>query len=194
MSLGSANRRQVIPSPGNAATTIEIDPQAAESLLRTIQRMPFHDVVNGTIGVAVTNGQFHLLGKSTGTAEWTRVPIDDAKCSGKDTTVFLNRELLAKALGFGLTRIELIDARSPQRFSNGGRQMIVMPIRADASPAPAKPAPSPAPASTAAQTNPPPQAAEQPKEETPMPANNGNTTGAKCAPDTTAPEKPALEN
>ena len=150
--------------------------------------------MNGTIGMAITGRKFHLLGKSTATADWTRVPIEAAKCSGIDTAVFLNRELLTKALGFGLTRIELIDARSPQRFSNGGRQMIVMPVRADASPAPATPAPSPAPESVAAQPNPPPQPAEQPKEETTMPATNGNTGGAKPAP-TTKPEepKPALD-
>ena len=187
------NWRQVIPSAGSAATTIEIDPQSVESLLRTVQRMPCHDVINGTIGIAVTNGKFHLLGKSTGTADWTRVPIDDAKCSGKDTSVFLNRELLTKAIGFGLTCVELIDARSPLRFSNGGRQMIIMPVRADATPAPTTPPPPAIPA--AAQTNPPPQtqAAEQPKEETPMPEKNGNTTGAKPATETPAAEKSALD-
>jgi DNA polymerase III sliding clamp (beta) subunit (PCNA family) len=190
------NWRQVIPAPGSTATTVDLEPQAIEGVLRTIQRMPCHDVINGTIGIAVTNGKFHLLGKSTGTAEWTRVPMDDAKCSGIDMTVFLNRELLAKALGFGLTHIELIDPRSPVRLSAGGRQMIVMPVRADASPAPAKPAPSSAPESAAAQTNPPPQPAEQPKEESTMPENNGNTTGApsrKGATETTAAEKSALD-
>jgi DNA polymerase III sliding clamp (beta) subunit (PCNA family) len=188
------NWRQVIPTPGSATATVDLDADNIAAVLQTIQRMPCHDVVNGTIGLAITGGKFHLLGKSTATADWTRVPIEDAKCSGIDTTVFLNRELLTKALGFGLTRIELIDARSPQRFSNGGRQMIVMPVRADASPAPATPAPSPAPESVAAQPNPPPQPAEQPKEETTMPATNGNTGGAKPAP-TTKPEepKPALD-
>ena len=188
------NWRQVIPAPGSAATTVDLDPQTLDSVLQTIQRMPCHDVINGTIGIAVTAGKFHLLGKSTGTADWTRVPIDDAKCSGVDTTVFLNRELLSKALGFGLTRIELMDARSPQRFSNGGRQMIVMPVRADASPTPAKPVPTPAPETPAtAHPNPPPQPAEPPKEENTMPATNGNTPGAKRAPETNAAEKPALD-
>ena len=185
------NWRQVVPSAGSAATTIEIDPQSVDAFVQTIQRMPCHDVVNGTIGIAITNGKFHLLGKSTGTADWTRVPMDDAKCSGRDITVFLNSELLRKALGFGLTRIELIDARSPYRFSNGGRQMIIMPVRADATPAPTTPPPPAIPA--AAQTNPPPQPAEQPKEETTMPATNGNTTGAKRATDPTAAEKSALD-
>ena len=188
------NWRQVVPSPGSGTTTIEVDTQTLDALLQTIQRMPCHDVVNGTIGLAVTCGKFHLLGKSTGTADWTRVPIDDAKCTGGEDQVFLNRELLSKALSFGLTRIELIDARSPLRFSNGGRQMIIMPIRADAANAPAKPAPSTAPASAAAApTNPPPQPAEQPKEKTTMPATNGNTTGAKRATETAAADKAALD-
>ena len=180
------NWRQVIPAPNSAATTVDLDAEKIDGVLQTIQRMPCHDANNGTIGVANTNGKFHLLGKSTGTADWTRVPIDDAKCTGRDTTVFLNRELLTKALGFGLTRIELIDARSPLRFSNGGRQMIIMPVRADAANAPAKPAPSSAPASAAAPAapaaaqphNPPPQPAEQPKEETPMPKEPNGTNGA----------------
>jgi len=180
------NWRQVIPAPNSAATTVDLDAEKIDGVLQTIQRMPCHDSNNGTIGVANTNGKFHLLGKSTGTADWTRVPIDDAKCSGRDTTVFLNRELLTKALGFGLTRIELIDARSPLRFSNGGRQMIIMPVRADAANAPAKPAPSSVPSSAAASAaaeqpqNPPPQtqAAEQPKEETPMPKEPNGTNGA----------------
>ena len=186
------NWRQVVPAPGSTATTVDLEPQAIEGVLRTIQRMPCHDAVNGTIGMAITNGKFHLLGKSNAASDWTRVPMDDAKCSGRDTTVFLNRELLIKALGFGLTRIELIDARSPYRFSNGGRQMIIMPVRADATPAPTTPPPPAIPA--AAQTNPPPTPAEQPKEETPMPATNGNTTGAKPAPATKPEEpKPALD-
>jgi DNA polymerase III sliding clamp (beta) subunit (PCNA family) len=189
------NWRHVIPTPGSAATTVELNADHIAAVLQTIQRMPCHDAVNGTIGLAITNGKFHLLGKSAATAEWTRVPIDDAKGSGDDMTVFLNRELLAKALGFGLTRIDLIDARSPQRFSSGGRQMIVMPVRADASPALVKPAPNPAPASQAAsQPNPPPQPAEQPKEESTMPESNGNTTGAKRATKTKTEEpKAALD-
>ena len=186
------NWRQVVPAPGSTATTVDLEPQAIEGVLRTIQRMPCHDVVNGTIGMAITNGKFHLLGKSTGTADWTRVPMDDAKCSGSDTTVFLNRELLTKALGFGLTRIELIDARSPQRFSNGGRQMIIMPVRADATPAPTTPPPPAIPA--AAQTNPPPHTGGT--------TQGGNTHARKQrqhhrrkarAPPPNAAEKPALD-
>jgi DNA polymerase III sliding clamp (beta) subunit (PCNA family) len=177
------NWRHVVPANDSAATTVEVDAQKLDAVLQTIKRMPCHDPVNATIGVANTGGKFHLLGKSTATADWTRVPIEDARCTGKDTTVFLNRELLSKALGFGLACMDIIDATSPLRLSNGGRQMIIMPIRTES--ANAKPAPSPAPA--AEQNNPPPQPAEQPKEEPTMPEDN--TTGAKRTPET----KPALD-
>ena len=189
------NWRQVVPTPGSTTTTVELNDDNIAPVLQTIQRMPCHDVVNSTIGIAIMGGKFHLLGKSTATTEWTRVPIEDAKCSGKDTTVFLNRELLSKALGFGLTRIDLIDAMSPLRFSAGGRQMIISPLRADTANAPVKLTSPSAPESTvAAQPNPPPNPAEQPKEETTMPENNGNTTGAKRATETKTDEpKAALD-
>ena len=102
---------------------------------------------------------------------------------------FLNRQLLLKALRFGLTHLDLIDEKSPLRFSAGGRQMIVMPIRSDANPVAKPTTPSPAPIPAAAQPNPPPQPAEQPKEENTMPATNGTTTGTKPAP-ATKPEEP----
>ena len=189
------NWRQVIPAPNSAATTVDLDAEKIDGVLQTIQRMPCHDSTNGTIGIANTGGKFHLLGKSTATADWTRVPIDDAKCSGIDTTVFLNRELLSKALGFGLNRIDLIDARSPLRFSNGGRQMIIMPVRADAANAPARPAPSSAPASAAAAQphNPPPTTAEQPKEENTMPKETNGNTHTNGAPNRTGSTEPKTE-
>ena len=194
------NWRQAVPGPGSIGTTVNLDQGTIEVLLQTIHRMPCHETNHGTIGLAVADRKLHLLGKSTATADWTRVPIDGARCHGIDQQAFLNRELLKKALGFGLARIELTDPKGPLRFSDGGRQMVVSPIRADASPAPAKPAPTPspapAPAPAAAQPphNPPPPSAEQPKEETPMPENNGNTHGAKRTTETKTEEpKAALD-
>ena len=179
------NWRQVIPDAGESKTVIEMNPQTLDALLQTIQRIPCHDVVNNTIGIAITDAKLHILGKSTGSTDWTRVPIEGAKCTGKDTTVFLNRELLSKALGFGLARMDIIDATSPLRLSDGGRQMIIMPIRTES--ATAKPAPAPA----AEQTNPPPQPAEQPKEDkTTMPENNN--TNASRIPETKE-TKPSLD-
>jgi len=51
-----------------------------------------------------------------------------AKAEGPDATIRVNRDYLAKAFAYGLTRIGLNDSLSPLHFSNEGRQMIVMPI------------------------------------------------------------------
>ena len=190
------NWRQVIPSPGNIKTTVDLNEEKLESLLQTIQRMPCHDSNNGTIGVEVSGNRFHLLGKSTGTADWMRVAIDDVSCTGIEQRVFLNRELLKKALGFGLTRIELTDPMGPLRFSNGGRQMIIMPIRAESANAPANPSPRPASEPASAEPNNPPPTptpAEQPQEDKTMPKEANGTTHTHGAPSRTGSTEPKTE-
>src|SRR5204863_9481711 len=58
-------------------------------------------------------------------------PVKVVDTKGPDVTVFLDRLLLQKALQFGLNTIHIIDEISPLRFTNEGRQMIVMPLRPD---------------------------------------------------------------
>ena len=188
------NWRQVVPDGSGTQTTITVDREAVEAILQTVTRMPDHDAVNHGLGMEVTGQQVRVLGKSSQDDTWTRVTLEGVKIQGKEVTTFLNREFLAKALRFGLTRIEIIDALSPLKFSEGGRQMIVMPVRADPSPTPV-PAKSPEPIPpTTAQHEPsaqnPPPPAEQPKEN-PMPNTNGNTSPA--TPATNVVEKTALE-
>jgi len=136
------NWRQVIINPRETTTSLTIEPPALEAVIQTIQRMPCHDAINRTIGLELVDGQLSLLGKSPGADVWTKVEIQNQKNSGSNGTIFLNREFLSKALGFGLNHIEIIDAISPLRISEGGRQMIIMPVRAE----------GPKPASPAAQT------------------------------------------
>jgi len=121
--------RAVLPDPTNASTTVEIEPGALESVLLMIARMPDHDPRHHAIGLEIAGNKLNLLGKSPGADKWTRIELAGCKTNGSDVTVQLNRQHLAKALRFGLTRIEIIDEMSPLRFSNGGRQLIVMPVR-----------------------------------------------------------------
>jgi hypothetical protein len=155
--------------------------------------------VNHAIGLEVRDRKFALLGRAPGAQEHTRIEIAEVKAEGRDIRIFLNRHLLTKALEFGLTRLELIDALSALRFCQGGRQMIVMPTRPNLTPAPA-PAPQPTPTTppaTAAQNEPP--APEQPNERThtmpdkPNGQTNGHTTGAKSAETKTDEPKAALD-
>lgn len=126
--------RQVIPSASETKTHIEVDAEAIERIVNTITRMPCHDRINSAIGLEVTGNNVQLLGKSQTAEHWTRVDVPTVKITGKPLLIFLNRNFLTKALRFGLIRIELIDPMSPLRFSNGGRQMVVMPTRAEGVP------------------------------------------------------------
>ena len=183
------NWRQVAPGSSAYGTTIEFDPDAVGEILQTIARMPDHDKINHALGIEVKGNRVNLLSKAGADQPWIRVELLLTLIQGRDVTVHLNRNFLIKALQFGLTRFEMIDALSPLRFSHGGRQMIVMPTRPDPA---ATPAPQPTSPTPAAENG--PQASEQPEErKTTMPEkSNGNTTGAKST-DTTTSEKSALE-
>ena len=171
--------KSVIPDMAEAKITIVVEAGAVEAILLTIARMPDSDSVNHAISLEVAGKEVALVAKSPNSATRNRVPLVGVKATGADVLVHLNRHFLSKALRFGLTRIEIIDAITPLRFSNGGRQMIVMPVRAEAK-ATVKPEPS----------TPPPVPVEQP-ERKPMPETNSN--GASRSTTTEPVEKPALE-
>jgi DNA polymerase III sliding clamp (beta) subunit (PCNA family) len=198
------NWRQVVPGSGQFATTIEFEPEV-EGVIQIIGRMPCDDAVNFAIGLERSDGKLALLGRSPGAEDWTRIEVAGVKSRGIDVRIFLNRNLLIKALQFGLTTVETIDAISPLRFSHGGRQMIVMPTRPNPSPAPtartpttpsaaaepeadSQPKPQPAPEPAAPNE---PLAPEQPERKPmPEPTNSQQNT---TAPTTNTADKPALE-
>jgi len=180
--------RAVVPDPDNVKTTVEIEFGAEEYVIRTIARMPDHDTQHHAIALEIASRQLSLLSKSPGTDQSTRVELSAIKAVGPDVTIHLNRQFLTKALRLGLTRIEITDPLTPLRFSNGGRQMIVMPVR----PAPASSIQTPRTQSApVASTTIPPRHAEQP-ERKPMPENS-STNGASRSTTTEPAEKPALE-
>lgn len=169
------NWRQVVPDSKSTNTTLTFDVQTLGALSTTIEKMPCHDAVNLTIGLEWKNGHLYLLGKDAKDSEWMKVPVD-VKGMGKDISIYANRHLLTKAFGFGLNAIELIDAMSPLRFHQGGRQMIVMPLRPDVgNPPPQHPKKEDEPQKAEEpQSAANPQAAQPEERNTTMPKNNGN--------------------
>jgi DNA polymerase III sliding clamp (beta) subunit (PCNA family) len=128
------NWRMVIPKDA-AKTVIEIDPESCESIVQTIQRIPDYDRENHKIGIAVEQGVLLLLGKASAEDDqFISVPIPNAKITGRDIRLHINREFLTKALRFGLNTIGIEDALAPLKLTNGGRQMIIMPVRTGAEP------------------------------------------------------------
>jgi len=153
------NWRQVLPDKGHEKTTLTLDPDKLEAVMQLIERLPNHDEQYQTIGIQFKDKEVVFLARNKTTAPCTRTVIPGCKAQGKPVTVFLDRRYLSKALDFGLCTIAIIDEMSPLRFHQGGRQMIVMPVRAKDGPASASTPPptrDAAPARLCA-SNPPPQ-------------------------------------
>ncbi len=162
--------RAPIPDPADTKTVITLDPSKLETLIKLIQRMPCHDDRYHTLGLEWTDGQLMLMGKDKPDEPWLRVPVPDIKGNGPEMTIFVDRNYMQKALGFGLNILSLIDPRSPLRFTSGGKQLIVMPVRLEMPPTtPFEPSGSMEPPSS---TSPP--SAEQPTTTPMQTSTNGN--------------------
>ena len=96
--------------------------------------------------------------------------------TGKPVTVALNRAYVTNALRFGLNQMEVEDELSPVVFSNGGKKLIVMPIRLDGPPR-VQVSPQPKTETTEAESNQPSAQPEaQTEERTAMPRTARATT------------------
>lgn len=139
-----------LPSLNEVCTSIDFDPATTDQLMALIQKMPCHDDQHSTLGVRCVDDRVFLVGKPPEATDWTTVEVPGATGKGTPMTVFFNRHFLLKALRFGLHHLDLINERSPLRFSHEGRQMTVMPLRVSAptkalAPVPSPPQPEPTP-------------------------------------------------
>ncbi|MEA3189289.1 MAG: hypothetical protein QOD99_3119 [Chthoniobacter sp.] len=187
------NWRQVIPREDGFKSTVEFEQAAVKDLVQTIDRLPCVDKINQRVGIKVTGRKISFIGQTEG--QPVSVEITEATGRGSDVVIYLNRNIVGKALGFGLFRMQITDGLSPARFSDdAGRQIIVMPIRPDGPP----PTVSTATAKTTADPEPngdgeaePVNSEASPERNTDMPkttSTNGNGHQATAAP------KPALES
>lgn len=124
--------QQVVPDMKQAACSITLHPDGLDELIRDIELMPCHDEKHMTIGLQWRNKRLHLLSKDNRDTEWRHYTVEKVLGQGRDVIVYCNRSYLLKALSFGLNTLQLIDGITPIRLSNGGRQMIVMPVRVEA--------------------------------------------------------------
>ena len=186
--------------------TIEVSDQAAEAISRIVPRLPGDDTPNHTVGLYTVSGRLYLRGWNKDQERATEVEVPGVTISGGPATVYVNRQYLLKAIGFGLRQIGVQEPLKPLRFSDGGsRQMIVMPVRVDATSAlskPTAPAQTPVnPGTPVAPTDAAPAQPEtinqnqQPERTTTMQNENTNGNGHQPATDETSPigEKPSLE-
>ena len=141
------NWRNITDDVRQFSGTIEVSEQAAEAISRIVPRLPGDDTPNRTVGLYTVSGRLYLRGSNKDQERATEVEVPGVNVSGDPATVYLNRQYLLKAIGFGLRQIGVQEPLKPLRFSDGGsRQMIVMPVRVDANiPAPKSSSPTPAP-------------------------------------------------
>jgi len=125
------NWRAVMIDPVKIKSLITVDPAKLDNLMAKIESLPTHNPIHEPVGLELVNGKLSLLGKPQGAKEFTKTPVEYVKASGENVTVFLNRHLLLKALRFGLHEIGIVDSISPVRFSQGHKEMVIMPVRAD---------------------------------------------------------------
>ena len=131
------NWRQVLPT--EFKTTVDMTDDVLANAIAIVERIPYDAESRHKPVTLVHDGKkLSIRGRARDDSEWTSVEIPGAKITGNMINIHLNRDFLLKALGFGLNRIEMIDHLSPLKFSNGGRQMVVMPVRPAEEPAPAE--------------------------------------------------------
>jgi DNA polymerase III sliding clamp (beta) subunit (PCNA family) len=173
------NWKQVVPAADSSLTVVRLAASAVATLLAGLPKLPGAEEHNRPVRLVITDQRLVVQARAKDASDWVRLVIEGATITGKPISIGLNRDYLLKALRFGLTTCEFIDDLAPMVFSEGGRRMVVMPLRPDSANAPVKPvsqptepspsAPNPQPSTN--NSNPPEaqQPPAQPQEETTMP-------------------------
>ena len=150
--------KTVVPTPNSCRTEIRLDSEAMTTLLAGVPKLPSADDWHRSVKLEVLGGGLTVKSRAKDAKDWTCLTIQSVRVVGKAVSVTLNREYLLKALRFGFTTLEIEDDLSPVQFLEGGRRMVVMPLRPDGA-VPAQTAPSAQPASSAT----PPESAPNPQ-------------------------------
>lgn len=181
------NWKQVVPAADASLTQVRFDTETVTTLLAGLPKLPSQDEFHRGVTVEVHGSTVCFKAKAKDAPEWTRLTLTSARVLGKAVSIALNREFVLKALRYKLTTLEITDDLSPVQFSEGGRRLVVMPLRPDSSPANPAAVPSPTPSAPNPtnnnNTNPPvnqppaqPQETTMPKEATTSPAETQPTT------------------
>lgn len=188
--------RTVLPLDSAFTSSISLHAHSIDRVMQAVVQLPTSDERSQMVGIEATPDGLCLLGQSHVTAPWTKIAVPNTRTTGTPNTVFVDRRLLLKALRFGFTQIEVIDQISPIRFSQAGRQMIVMPMR------PAMPHSTTEQEAAAPDSEPPPtpvspteaMAPPTPPMQTTNHQHNGGNGSTAAAPTMAEEPKPALDS
>lgn len=141
-------------SVSSPVTTLRLNSEAVQMLLNALPKMPGADGINKAVTLAIDRDNLLLQAKQSEADAWTTIPILGVLVKGRPLSICLNRDYLIKALQFGLTEVELVDAGSPLVFKSGGKKLVVMPVRPDSIPKPTPQTQPTAPIQSAAKESP----------------------------------------
>ncbi len=197
------NWKQVVPAADASLTQVRFDAEAVTTLLAGLPKLPYQDEFHRGVTVEVAGSTVCFKAKAKDAKDWTQLTLHSARITGKPVSIALNREFVLKALRFGFTTLEITDDLSPVQFLEGGRRMVVMPLRPDGAmpakaaptPQPTEPSPSaPNPQPTNTNNNPPEaQPPAQPQQTTAMPKET-QTSPTEATPTETSPVKAVIQH
>lgn len=199
------NWKNVVPGPNSSRTVVRFDSETVATLLAGLPKLPYQDEFHRGVTVEVAGATVCFKAKAKDAKDWTRLTIQSARVIGKSVSIALNREFVLKALRYGLATLEIQDDLSPVQFLEGGRRMVVMPLRPDGA-TPAQTAPAPQSTATPPQSAPNPQpttnsnppVAEQPQAQPQQPTSTmpktTETNPTETAPTETSPVKAVIQH
>ncbi len=185
------NWKQVVPRSDGKWTTVELSEAALKQMLQIIPRLPGDEAPNHPVRLQINTDRLLLEGRNHNDKEWTSIPVEDLTITGKGVEVALNRHYLLSALRQGLNRFQVEDSLTPLLFTKGGKRIVIMPVRLEAS-TPSKPSPKPSEAPKPASETTTHPAPPQPETQT----NNERTDMTKTTPTatSTATDTPASDS
>lgn len=125
------NWKQVVPTLNSDWTKLIVSDTAAESIMGAIPMLPGGNEPNEPIDILVARKGLTIRGRERNGRK-SDVPIDGIQVVGNPVETSINRSYFLKALRFGFRDINILDPVSPILFINGGKTMVVMPLRGDA--------------------------------------------------------------
>lgn len=125
------NWRQILPADGHYTHALRLPPEELPRIVEMLKTLPGDKSPNKPVGLSCSANAIELIARNRYEDPYTVVPIDGAY-TGEKITTFVNRDYLARALSFGLNRIDFADATSPLRLREDDasrRDVVIMPVR-----------------------------------------------------------------
>jgi len=112
-----------VPRAGDAAARLWIAPTNAESLAKSLPRLPGYDEFNGPVTVDL-NGTVAIRARAEMQKEPTELTLCDSTCSGEPIRINTSRKYLARAVKLGFEEIHLYTPKVPVMCRDEHRRYV----------------------------------------------------------------------